>query len=972
MISRILLAIFVASLIPASGIRAAVGDAPGFVRPPVTPAITLQAAFVEKARYAIFEPGEDIDLWLQVEGWRQAADELLWEVRDYRNQSVDAGTLAVAQGEQRWESVLRLKPRGAGYFEVHVRLKNAEITLPRAGSRPAGFVSYGVLPDIRRLPLRWVDDSRFGAQGTNFLETGKFMQGNPFLPLYPALGLVWVHNNYRMGELEGKGPGTFKPLTDPEAWKKKTDHWAEAGLCPVIDLHGLPDWLIAWPDGKKGRYTLTGAGQAYPPNDWDAFGNYIRNVALEQAVRKKALFPNLKHNYYKIHWEPDWYWKGSDEEFIRMYEVAHKAIHSADPDGVLLGPTYGVIKTGNDHLRRLFSKGLGAWLDGISTHTYYIPFGFPESRGLPEQVRDLVELTRQYLKPGAKIINTEWGTNYHGRSVHTDRGVLRDEMAEFMRGHLITLGEGVDSTWYFYTTDIQSEGGLMYNLTSPNPRFGSIWVSPKPVAMAGAAATRLLEGTRSLGPVRFLDANVAAYLFDRAGERVLVLWSTDGKTREISVPAGVAALTRYDSMGNPTQVASVEGAVEITVDDVPVYLSGLSPVLYASNTLVGRQFFQGAPGEVVTLPAEVAGGRVVAWQHGEGRILETTGGKFKLPRTMAPGFWLIARTASDFEKSNGAEVIEVRAPLNITAVSGAGIGGKFALTNQLSVDVRGVLRLRAGDRLVPVETLMLKGGETRTVAVPADALAAWNQADAVVVEFYDDEGVVSPGPALQNHFTNAVRTQKAPAVDGLLRDWLLEEFTTFDTLAEMRAGAGDWKGPNDLMFRVGFRYDDDCLYIGVKVRDQSHVQKMDGGNIWQQDSLQIGLASRPENNGWGVVQKFTIALRSTDGAVVVHREPHNSGLQGGVLDPERYRAKVVRLNDDTYYFLAIPWREISAGPKGIPASRQIGVGLFVNDVDENGAELTKRKVMEGFGDGMGFFLPERFGVVNLSGGGRSP
>jgi hypothetical protein len=156
------------------------------------------------------------------------------------------------------------------------------------------------------------------------------------------------------------------------------------------------------------------------------------------------------------------------------------------------------------------------------------------------------------------------------------------------------------------------------------------------------------------------------------------------------------------------------------------------------------------------------------------------------------------------------------------------------------------------------------------------------------------------------------------------------------------------------------------------VRDQSHVQKMDGGNIWQQDSLQIGLASRPENNGWGVVQKFAIALRSTDGAVVVHREPHTSGLSGGVLDPERYRAKVVRLNDDTHYLLAIPWREISAGPKGVPTARQIGVGFFANDVDEDGAVLTKRKVMEGFGDGMGFFLPQHFGIVNLSDGGRSP
>ena len=52
-------------------------------RPQFTPQLTLDASFVDKTRYAIFEPGEKTDLWLRVLGWRKDKEELLWEVRDF-------------------------------------------------------------------------------------------------------------------------------------------------------------------------------------------------------------------------------------------------------------------------------------------------------------------------------------------------------------------------------------------------------------------------------------------------------------------------------------------------------------------------------------------------------------------------------------------------------------------------------------------------------------------------------------------------------------------------------------------------------------------------------------------------------------------------------------------------------------------------------------------------------------------------
>lgn len=934
--------------------------------PPFTPQLTLDASFVDKTRYAIFENGEKTDLWLRVLGWRKDKEEILWEVRDFEGNVKDSGTIEVPAGEKPWEGILNLNPYGYGYFEVDLRLKHADISVPRAGSRPAGYVSYGVLPDIERLPLQWVDDSRFGAQGTNFLETGKFMQGNPYQPLYPTLGMVWVYDSYRMSEREGKGPGSFKPITDSEIWKTRQDYWAQTGLCPLIDLHGLPEWLVRWPEEKAKSYSgPTNSGQAYAPNDWDTFANYIRNVAKEQVARKKALFPKLKHNYYQIHWEPDWHWKGTDKDFIRMYEVAHHAIHEVDPDGVLLGPNYGVLQTGNEHLERLFQQGLGKYLDGIATHTYYIPFGFPEPRGLPEQMRNLVRMTREYLPPGAKIINTEWGTNYHGKSVHKDPGVLRDEMTEFMRGHLITLGEGLDCTWYFYTAD-HSTGGMMYNLTTPNPVFGATWISPKPVAMAAGTATKLLEGTKTLGPVRFLDENVMAYLFDRNGDRVLVLWSPDGQTRDIAIPVGESSVKHYDAMGNATPVGSVGGIATVTVNDVPTYVSGLPPAMYSMKTLAGDPLPQGLPGRETTIPG--LNGSVLAYRHGAVRKLEVKDGKLTLPRDLPPGDWFLATGEGLAKTPEQTTILQINAPVTIAEKKdGAAAGFLFELKNRLSSEVQGALRFRGNGQSISGDTITLKPGASTTVTMAAEALASASGDAPVRVEFVDVEGVVSPGPKLQGLFTNAAMVTKPIETDGLMNDWLLEMFTTFNTMADMRTGASEWEGPEDLMFRIGFRYDVNRFYIGIKVRDQSHVQEKDGSSNWQQDSVQLGIAAVPEEKGWQYIQKISISLRDGDEIINVFREPHTSGLTGGPINPSKFKTKVIRQDDETFYFLAIPWEEIVPGKKGIPDARRIAVGVFVNDIDRIGSSLTNRKVMEGFGDGMSFFLPDNFTTVNLSG-----
>ena len=930
------------------------------------PELSLRAAFVDHERHAIFQPGEPVRLALEVIGARDQADTLSWEIVTDSDESVATGEIEVSASEHPWRSMIVLPPGRAGYFAVRLRLKNANITVPRAGSRPAGFVTFGVLPPIETLPLKWIDDSRFGAQGTCFLESGRVGQGDPFRPLYSLLGWGWCYESYRMFERESKGPGTFKPETLPETLRARPSHVANAGLCPLIDLHGLPDWLSARPEGQPpGKEPHR--GQFYPPNDWAAFERYIASAAAERAAVRQARFPRLRHNYYDLFWEPDWHWKGSDGDFIKMYEVARRAILSADPDGLLVGPNYGVLKKVNQLLRRLFEKGLGHHLDGITTHLYSVPGGgWPEDEGLPEQVRDLVAMKNQYLRPGAKIIQTEWGPYYAGRSVHTgDRlDILRKHMAKTLRAHLIALGEGIDCTWFFYTADagVEDGHGVMFNLTAPDPGYGAISVSPKPTAIAIAACTRLLEGTKSLGPARFLAKDIMAYLFDRSGQRVLALWSADGKRRMIKVPTGVQKVTLYDTMGNRRDIGCADGLASVEVNDVPTYVAGMAAELYSTRTLAGNSVPRTLPGDQLPLAARKGKEVLHAFHRGESIPLKTAEGRVSIPRNLSPGTWLLAKGEAPWRAVTEGFVVEVTAPVGIENKPGA--KDEVLLINRLATDVDGMLRYRVGGVTVPGAKLTLPRGETVSAQIPADVLARNTTDRPLEVEFEDAKGVISPGPVLRAFFPRALRTRHPMTGDGSLNDWLLEDFYTFDRPDDLREGAASWTGPEDLSFRIGFRHDEERLYIALKVRDQSHRQtEGDPRGFWRGDSVQIGLAARPLGNGWELSQKLTLAMRSTDGKTLLHRISQNSDLPGGQLDVATFGARVVRDGGETRYLMAIPWSEIDPLFKDKLAPSRLGVGVLVYDADD---APKARKVMEGFGKGMNASLPDDFGVLQLA------
>jgi hypothetical protein len=542
-------------------------------------AATLSAEFTARERYAVYPPGEAVRLHLKVAGHRERADTLTWTVCNFDGRDVEQGTLPVPAGDEPWEGEVQPRDHGPGYFEVHARLDGCGATLPRTGSRPAGFVSYGVLPSIEAIPLACRDDSRFGVQGTNFIDTGEFMKGDPYAPLYRILGVRWVNCPRKWFELEPERPGQYVPRLRPQDYT--TPCWESANSLALLTCtEGLPTWAIDWPPGTAPNGPVTSPlCQAYPPKDFRQYADFMAKIGAEQAAMRAAQFPGLQHGHYQVHWEPDWHWKGTDEAFVKMYASAYEGLHRGDPQAVVMGPGYGVLATGVDKLEKLLPMGLGKYLDGIATHAYYIggakgAMQSPEDGNMVQSLRRLRRLMRTYMRPDARLFQTEWGVDYTGISyADLTPEILRRQAALVVRGHLICLGEGADVSFLFYTADYAGEDGfgLCFNLTMPDPSFGATHVSPKPVFMAAATMTRLLEGAKTIGPLD-LGAGVNAYAFRRADRRLAAIWTADGRTRRVKLPIAGRSATVIDIMGAKTQMLTPAGVLSLDVDGNPHYV----------------------------------------------------------------------------------------------------------------------------------------------------------------------------------------------------------------------------------------------------------------------------------------------------------------------------------------------------------------------------------------------------------------
>jgi len=531
-----------------------------------TTAASLSVTTTLHPNIGILSPGERASLTLTLKRpVVTSADEVNIVIRDYANAQVMAKNIIVPAGAANpFTQEIDVKELPAGYYAVSATLKSSGAVLAAIGTRPVGISTFGIMPSIQALPLSTPDESRFGIQGTAML-----VGGDPYEPFLGLLGAHWVIDRQQWARMEPNYPGQFTGALDDTFHYEALDH-----LSVIADCSNAPVWAFN-PGKSKEKF-----GGDQVPDKLDDYATFLTKMAARQAALRANGSLLQQQGYYEVTWEPDAHFKASDADMVRLYQAAYPALHKGDPKAVVMGPAYGILPASIPHLQKLFQLGLGKYLDGIATHTYHgrgpdnLPgdqMGAPEDFEIIPSMRALREMTKKYLAPGAKIYQTELGMGYPKNAVIT-ADLLRLQADYSIRQHIIVLGEGADVDYFFYTADDSMNGfGLTFNLHFPVRIYASDMVSPKPLMMASAALTRILEGTKAIGSVNLGVPGAYAYAFQRGDKVVLAAWAHP-KPVNVTLKINAPRVTLVNMMGDTREQPISQGALTLNLGQDPVYL----------------------------------------------------------------------------------------------------------------------------------------------------------------------------------------------------------------------------------------------------------------------------------------------------------------------------------------------------------------------------------------------------------------
>lgn len=512
------------------------------------------------------------------------------------------GSFAVSSGTR--TSTLSCTSSVAGYFAITATLSRAGGTLPQAGTRPAGIATFGVLPNlsstIPAVSYARQDQHRFGMQGFN--DNG---------PMLTALGISQTIDDRELSAMEPGGANTWTPsLSDVDPF------YTNGKIMRLIRLDGIPAW--ASPTG--GFQDDTNA-----PTNLSYYQNYMARVGSDSNAIRKAYFPSQQNNYYQVTWEPQWV--DSTANFIAMYAAVYNGLHSTDPNAVVMGttnvfPANCSTQCTQGYLATYGPLGIGNYLDGVTTHGYYNAGTYPAhppeqydtdpnpanaANALDQMMRSL-RAQMQTVKPNMRLWMTELGISYDAGAAYgasyPPANQLYGQAAVALRAHLIILGEGAQVTYFFYGPDypVDVGEGTFFDIVDPQGQYGATTLSPKPVALAFAALTRVIDGTQTLGRLNGLPSMVYGYAFQQLnnGSVITALWthnnanwptssgtysSTSSTSYALTVDsAGVSGkVTVIDMMGNPTSVAYTNGVVNLTLTESPIYVVSTNANAFAGK-----------------------------------------------------------------------------------------------------------------------------------------------------------------------------------------------------------------------------------------------------------------------------------------------------------------------------------------------------------------------------------------------------
>ncbi|AHF89595.1 glycoside hydrolase family 10 [Opitutaceae bacterium TAV5] len=638
--------------------------------------------------------------------------------------------------------------------------------------------------------------------------------------------------------------------------------------------------------GYSTRWASTGDPQAKDWNEWNKTAPRLEPWL--NYVRTVVERYGDRVRYWEIWNEPDIsFWRAPTEAYVELFDRTSALIKKTSSRALVLNGGLAMVRRppNPDFVTRfLASASPGNW-DIFAYHDYHT---FAQLLQRREEVGALL--------PRLKVKLPVWVNE--GGSHTLLAGGEREQARRLVKKISTAPSLGIGAYFWYNLRDDGLDPG------EPEHHFGLTLHDgqPKPAWSAFQALIRELGAARYLRslPESGLPAGAWAHLYRLPADgsasparHTLVLWR-EGASRQTPVwldaGAGARITAVTDLMGNPIKVAAGSGGVAFPVTDDPVYvhIEGEGEPALSVRPLLE------APSPVVLVAGEPS------------RIAVTLHNPLPHPVT-AEMAWSSPIAGLHFPERQSRLALPAH--------------GSAVTTVELHA---------AADRPVSTDTI--------------------REAEANEIRFVlslPDLGLSLPGsiPASQATAIRRLPAGAAAIPESIPVITLDHRDDIHNLYSAEPLPAMHWGGPEDLGAVARLAFTGEALYLHVAVRDDVHYQTDVGENLWEGDSLQIGLSPGDGTPGY-FEAGIALANDGRTGGWVFTLPGNGAGsLARGPLDP-RVQREVVRSDRTTTYRLRLPWALL--GLKGPPAGG-FRFNFVINDNDGRGRKQWV-KLDDGLGD----------------------
>jgi hypothetical protein len=452
-----------------------------------------------------------------------------------------------------------------GYYRVNASLADGTTTA-MLGTRPAGFITYAVVPDPATRVNYGGTLSRFGMQGGFAPAQGAVI---------PYLGIRYVIGTLNWSQLEPKYAGQLAAEHAQGQSPANEPYWAAVNYNGVpwqtfkiaqLASSGTPVW--AGPLPGTGGTQCKGFG-ALNPAGVVGFPEFATALATEFP----SDYPGQSKHFYQVTWEPEnpWCFGGTGAQLEQYFQLVYAPLHAADPTAQVMGPT--LFHKGDEALlASLYAARFGRVIDAFSIHPY-APWP-AETSGLVTNLRAEMAQVRAAARKTIPFFGTEHGLTSGGiGELNQALGNVREEIMLIGEGFIHDIAFYIADFWVNSPTETGNTYGYYWNL-DPKVIFGTDKVGPKPAAPAWAAMTYLLDGSTTRGPISNLSGTQMGYRFTRNGNTILALWDYQAASSTLHLAVPNESIQICDWMGNCTTTTSSGGSIDLTLGAAPIYVIG--------------------------------------------------------------------------------------------------------------------------------------------------------------------------------------------------------------------------------------------------------------------------------------------------------------------------------------------------------------------------------------------------------------